>query len=90
MLAAFEEQNSVRIEVSLMRWTQGEEPDISVVAKAWDREVDRRVAKPLGLVNATWRAGRFKTMEGLATFLLYQLDFQLAEHEWHASKNHSA
>ena len=86
MLAAFEEANHCRIEVTFSRWTTAEQPDLSVVAKAWNREDDRRVAKPLGFVNVIWRAERLKTLEGLITFLLYQLDFQLASNEF-ASAN---
>ena len=82
MLAAFEDQNKCRIEVTFSRWTTADHPDISVSAKAWEREADRRVAKPLGFTNVIWRAEKLKTLEGLITFLLYQLDFQLAENEF--------
>lgn len=82
MLAAFEEQNRVRIEVSMMRWTSHREPDISLSAKAWELTADRRVAKPLAFRNVTCRAEGVKSLEGAITYLLYQLDFQLAEHEW--------
>jgi hypothetical protein len=86
MLAAFEEQNRCVIEICFHRWTTNELPDLSVVAKAWEKSADRRVAKPLGFVNVIWRAERLKTLEGLITFLLYQLDFQLASNEF-ASAN---
>lgn len=82
MLAAFEDQNKCRIDVTFSRWTTADQPDISVVAKAWEREADRRVAKPLAFTNVIWRAERLKTLEGLIFFLLYQLDFQLAENEF--------
>lgn len=82
MMAAFEEQNRVSIEIAFHRWTTNDTPDLSVIGKAWELGADRRVAKPLAFVSVTWQAGRFKTMEGLLTFLLYQLDFQLAVHEW--------
>lgn len=82
MMAAFEDQNRVRIELSVMRWTDGEEPDLSISAKAWEQAADRRVAKPLAFQNVICRAERIRTMEGLLTYLLYQLDFQLASREW--------
>lgn len=81
MLSAFENQNRVSIEVCIHRWTTNDTPDLSVSGKAWGRGVDRRVARPLGFVNVQWQAERFKTLEGLITFLLYQLDFKLGEHE---------
>ena len=90
MIAAFEDQNAVRIEVSLMRWTTGELPDLSASAKAWEKEADRRVAKPLAFSNVRCRAERVRTLEGLLSYLLYQLDFQLAEHEWASADNNKA
>ena len=82
MIAAFEEQNAVRIEVSLARWTTGDMPDLSVVGKAWEKDADRRVAKPLAFQNVICRAERVRTLEGVVTYLLYQLDFALAAKEW--------
>jgi len=90
MLAAFEEMNRCRIEVTFSRWTTAEKPDLSVVAKAWEKEADRRVAKPLGFVNVIWRAERLKTLEGLITYLLYQLDFQLARNEFESVSTNRA
>jgi hypothetical protein len=82
MIAAFEDTNHVRIELSLMRGSTNGSPDLSVSGKAWELEADRRVAKPLVFVNATCLRERVKTLEGLVTFLLYQLDFQLGAYEW--------
>jgi hypothetical protein len=81
MLQTFENQNKVSIEVCLHRWTTHGQPDISVSGKAWAREADRRAAKPLGYVNVQWRAERFRSLEGLITYLLYQLDFAIASNE---------
>ena len=47
MIAAFEEQNAVRIEVSLARWTTGDMPDLSVVGTAGERDARRRVPEAL-------------------------------------------
>lgn len=82
MIAAFEDQNHVRIEVCLTRWTTGDMPDLSASAKAWEPEADRRVAKPSAFVNVRCRAERVKTLAGLISYLLYRLDFQLAESAW--------
>jgi hypothetical protein len=90
MIAAFEEQNHVSIEVSLSRWTTGDMPDLSVVGKAWEKGADRRVAKPLAFKNVICRAERVRTLEGVVTFLLYQMDFLLAEHEWDATQQKRA
>jgi len=90
MLAAFEEQNHCVIEICFHRWTTAEQPDLSVVAKAWEREADRRVVKPLGFANVIWRAEKLKTLEGLITYLLYRLDFQLAENEWEGTNKKGA
>jgi len=90
MLAAFEEQNRCVIEICFHRWTTNELPDLSVVAKAWEKTADRRVAKPLGFANVIWRAERLKTLEGLITYLLYRLDFSIAEHEWETADTKGA
>jgi len=82
MIATFEEQNTVTIEISVRRCNTGGEPDLSLTATAWQPNIDRRVVKPLALKNVKCRAEKFKRVESALSFLLYQLDFQLAEHEW--------
>lgn len=82
MLEAFEKQNNALIEVSMKLSLTGDMPDLSLTAKAWARDADRRVAKPWASSNVICRAERVRTLEGLFTFLLYQLDFQLGEREW--------
>lgn len=90
MLTAFEEQNRVTIEICISKLLDSQLPDLRVIGKAWELAVDRRVVKPLASVSVVCRAERIRTLEGLVTFLLYQLDFQLAENDWGAGKNHSA
>jgi len=90
MIAAFEDSNHVRIEVCLTRWTSEDMPDLSACAKAWELDADRRVAKPLAFQNVRCRAERVRTLEGLLSYLLYQLDFQLGEREWESVKNNKA
>jgi len=82
MLSIFDKQNRTRSTIEICGWTTGGEPDLSITAKSWSPEDDRRVAKPLALVNVLWRRERFRTMEGLFTYLLYQLDFQIADVGW--------
>jgi hypothetical protein len=82
MLSAFDKQNRTRSTIEICGWTTAGEPDLSITAKSWAQEDDRRVAKPLALVNVQWRRERFRTMEGLFTYLLYQLDFHIAEVGW--------
>lgn len=82
MIEAFEKQNRVSIDICFGSAKTMEMPDIEARAAAWEPGTDRRGAKPLALKSVKWRAERFRTMEGLLTYLLYQLDFLLAEHEW--------
>ena len=90
MIAAFEDQSRVSIEISLTRWTTGNMPDLSVVGKAWEKDADRRVAKPLAFQNVICRAERVRTLEGVVTYLLYQLDFLLAQREWDVTNENKA
>lgn len=87
MLLAFETQNRVDIEICLSSCVTNGQPDLECRAAAWEPGKERRGAKPLALKSVTWRAERFKSIEGLITFLLYQLDFLLGEHEWETTKS---
>lgn len=82
LIAAFEEQNTVFIELYVRRCTTKGEADLCLTASAWERNADRRVAKPLAYQSVRCRAELFKRMESAAFYLLYRLDFLLAEHEW--------
>lgn len=90
MLSAFEEQNRVTIELSITKLLGSEVPDLRVIGRAWEVGVDRREVKPLASQSVICRAEQIRTLEGLVTYLLYQLDFQLAAHEWDAVKTSSA
>lgn len=85
MTKAFEEQNRVRIEVTVSLVETMGQPDLRFDAKAWSLEGDRRGAKPLAYSSAVCRADRFKTMGGAYSYLLYRLDFAIAENAWQAS-----
>lgn len=89
-LTAFEQQNRVDIEITLTRVREGDAVDLLLTAKAWEPTVDRRVAKPLASQNVLCRAERIRTVEAVLFYLLYQLDFQLAEHEWESTGKPSA
>jgi len=87
MLVEFERQNSVTIEMVLEADVVDGVPDVGVRASAWAQNVDKRGAKPLALQRLGYRQGRFKSLEGLVTYLLYQLDFQLASFELDEKKD---
>lgn len=90
MLTVFEEQNRVNIEITVTRVREGSAVDLLLSAKAWDPSADRRVVKPLACQSVLCRAERIRTVEGVLFYLLYQLDFQLAEHEWAGTNRPSA
>lgn len=82
MLVAFQSLNTCSISIEMRAEPTGNGPDLFVRAMAWEKSADRRVVKPLASVSVQWSREQFRTLEGLATYLLYQLDFQLASHEW--------
>jgi len=82
MLDAFEKQNNCQIEICIHSATTMEQPDLRVMGRAWEKGADRREAKPLGSTSVIWRAEKLKTLEGLITYLLYKLDFCIAENEF--------
>ena len=86
LIAAFEEQNGVRVSLRMGLVTRGIASDLTVVGEVWDRNQESGEAKPLASQTVLCRRERFRTMEGLFTFLMYQLDFQLAELEWAKSR----
>lgn len=82
MMEAFEAQNRVRILLTATSCLTSGQADIKWQAQAIGEDAGSSVAPVLASASVTCLAGRLRTMEGLITFLLYQLDFQLAEHEW--------
>jgi len=82
MWEAFEAQNSVRIVLTANSCLTGGLADIRWQAQALEESSENGEAKVLASASVTCLAGRYKSLEGLITFLLYQLDFKLAEHEW--------
>lgn len=87
MLAAFEAQNQVRIDICLTSSVTDDTPDLCLTGKAWRKDSDRRAAKPLACQSVTCRRERVRSVEGVVTYLLYQLDFLLAEYEWESAGN---
>lgn len=90
MISAFEKQNHVTIEVTVNLVETNEDIDLKLCAKAWEQGADRRVHKPLASKSVLCRAERCRRLEAVFTYLLYSLDFMLAEHEWDAAKNKRA
>ncbi len=81
MVKAFESQNRVVVEICLLAGGTEELPDLIAEGRGYTSataDVERAL---LASVKCRWRAERFKSLEGLLTFLLYQLDFALASYE---------
>lgn len=85
MVNSFERQNGITLEVTLSQEETNGAPDLKLTAKAWLPKSDRRVVKPLASMSVTCRRERVRRLEGAITYLLYQLDFLLAEKEFAAT-----
>jgi hypothetical protein len=85
-MTAFAEQNDCEIYLELTTAKHKDGPDIAARAYAWPKNSDRRGARPLALVSLTWREGRYRSLTGLLFYLMYHLDFKLAEYEWGTTK----
>jgi len=81
MVAAFQEQNSIRIAVSCKVLTHQGKPDMLYQAEAWTLQVLLTDPKPSVLASAICWGREYMSLMGLFTSLLYKLDFQLAELE---------
>lgn len=79
---AFEKQNQVSIEITLSVVVERGVPDLLLEARATDVKAESTEVLPLAYASVRCLAARLKSLAGVLTFLLYQLDFQLAEHEW--------
>lgn len=86
MMEAFDAQNRVRTVLTGEACLTGGLADIRWQAQAMSLETESGEVSVLASVSATCLQGRFRTLEGLISYLLYQLDFQLAEHEWEKIK----
>lgn len=81
-MKVFQEQNQCAIEVTVSQVVTNGAPDLRFDAKAWPKDVDKRGARPLALSSAVCHADRFKTIGGALFYLMYRLDFAIAEHAW--------
>jgi len=86
MMEAFEKQNRLTFVVTLSLVETAGQPDVQLEGKVWEQKSDRRVVKPLASQSVTCRRERVRTLEGALTYLLYQLDFALAEHEFEGTQ----
>jgi hypothetical protein len=81
-LEAFQEQNSCYITLKLRTARRGETGNLWVEGRAFDRKNEPGGRKLLGYASVNSSQERFRSLAGLFTFLLYQLDFQIASYEW--------
>lgn len=90
LVAAFEAQNKCRITLSTCLKLRNGYLDMEWTAECVNREEGLSEASPLGFLSVSVWAGDFKTLMGLATRLLYALDFQLALNEFDGVKTQKA
>jgi len=86
MMWAFNQQNRVRIVLTGEACMTGGLSDIRWQAQAMEDNPENGVPTVLASASVTFLQGRYSTLSALITFLLYQLDFQLGEHEWEKTK----
>lgn len=81
IVAAFEQQNTVRVELrsELTKWNGAR--DMVWTASAFPLSPTVAGVKPLAYANVRCLEKRLVTMEAVLLQLLYALDFQLAEKE---------
>lgn len=79
---AFEELNQVRLSLRMSAAGVEDAPDILLAMEAHGR--DSEVGGQASLVSVSVRASSLnaRTMEGALSYVLYQIDFLLAEREW--------
>jgi hypothetical protein len=82
LVAAFEQHNRCRITLSCSLALHGGYLDLEWRAAAFEMTPHDQVVTGLALASVTAWAGAYKTLKGVLTFLLYQLDFALAREEF--------
>ena len=87
LLAAFEQQNNVRLELRLSVEYRGVRPTLLIVALAhrWDVEIGE--VPPLASASVKCSDMNLKALGAALTHAMYVLDSQLAEAEWERIKN---
>jgi len=82
LVAAFEQHNSCKITLTCSLALHNGYLDLEWVAIARERDAPDPVATGLVSVSAKEWGGGYKTLMGVASRLLYTLDFALAEKEF--------
>ena len=77
----FEELNQVTLILSIASSGTPASPDLIGLCNAYTTKDVAAGAVPLASASARCSALRCRTLMGLFTYLLYQIDFQLADHE---------
>lgn len=81
-MVAFETINNVRLEVRMSRVHEGGKSDLALTVLAHEPTRGIGEAPPLGSVNVKCSALNLRTLESAVIHALYQLDSQLAAHEF--------
>lgn len=82
LVAAFEQHNSCKITLSCSLMLHSGYLDLEWIAIAREGNAPDPVATGSASVSARVWGGGYKTLTGVLTTLLYQLDFALAEREF--------
>jgi len=82
IVEAFEQSNSVRLELRGELTTWKGQRDILWTAAAYERTIERTGQLPLVYANVRSMEKRLVTIEAVLLQLLYALDFKLAEREF--------
>lgn len=82
LVAAFEQHNNVRIILTSSLVLHRGYLDLEWRASAFERTPVDQVVTGLALVSVCLWGGEYKTLMGVASRLLYALDFALAEKEF--------
>ncbi len=84
-MAAFEQQNTIVLELRLSTAKRGTEDDFWVTCLAHDGSAEIGALPPLGSVNLSFLALGVKTLDALLFRALYALDAQLALNEFESA-----
>jgi len=82
LVAAFEQHNKCKITLSCCLELHGGLLDLEWIATARESQTGCQEALSLDLVSVRIWGGAYKTLMGVVTTLLYQLDFALAKAEF--------
>lgn len=86
MLMAFEQHNSVKLELRVSVQSLNGRPDVVIAGIAHESAEAIGVAPPLASVSVRCSAMNLKHLAAALTHVMYALDFQLALNEFEATK----